>query len=100
MSGYMSWTAIWLLPGLGAQCSHVFGCSFHFGLARTLWMCKGNCRKTEGKMPLGRPRRRWKDNIEVDLEEMLWIDVNWIHVYQDGVQWRALVITVMIHLIP
>jgi hypothetical protein len=49
----------------------------------------------EGKRPLGRPRRRWEDNIKMDLGE-IWIDgVNWIRLAQDRVQWRAFVNTVM-----
>jgi hypothetical protein len=49
----------------------------------------------EGKRPLGRPRRRWEDNIKMDLRE-IGIDVaNWIQLAQDRVQWRACVNTVM-----
>jgi hypothetical protein len=49
----------------------------------------------EGKRPLGRPRRRWDDNIKMDLRE-IWIDgVNWIQLSQDRVQWRACANTVM-----
>jgi hypothetical protein len=45
--------------------------------------------KPEGKRPLGRPRRRWEDNIKMDLRER-GIDVaNWIRLAQDRVQWRA-----------
>jgi hypothetical protein len=36
-------------------------------------------RKTEGKRPLGRPRRRWEDNIEMDIRETGSGDINWIH---------------------
>jgi hypothetical protein len=51
--------------------------------------------RPEGKRPLGRPRRRWEDNIKMDLGEM-WIDgANWIRLAQDRVQWRAFVNTVM-----
>jgi hypothetical protein len=39
--------------------------------------------KTEGKRPLGRPRRRWVDNIGMDLGEVEWGDVNWIGLAQD-----------------
>jgi hypothetical protein len=35
--------------------------------------------KPEGRRPLGRPRRRWEDNIKVDLREILFGDVDWIH---------------------
>jgi hypothetical protein len=51
--------------------------------------------KTEGKKPLGRPRGRWEDNIIMDLREVGWKDVDWIHLAQDRDQWRDLVNTVM-----
>jgi hypothetical protein len=41
--------------------------------------------------PLGRPRRRWVDNIKMDLKEIGWDGVVWIHMAQDRDQWRALV---------
>jgi hypothetical protein len=49
----------------------------------------------EGKRPLGRPRRRWMDNIKVDLREIEWDGGDWIDLAQDRDQWRALVNTVM-----
>jgi hypothetical protein len=49
----------------------------------------------EGKRPLGRPRRRWVDNIKIDLREIGWDGVDWIDLAQDSDQWRALVNTVM-----
>jgi hypothetical protein len=52
-------------------------------------------RKPEGKRPLGRPRRRWVDNIKMDLGEIGWDGRNWIDLAQDRDQWRALVNTVM-----
>jgi hypothetical protein len=51
--------------------------------------------KPEGRRPLGRPRRRWEDNIKVDLWEIGFGDVDWIHLAQDRDRWRALVNTVM-----
>jgi hypothetical protein len=48
--------------------------------------------KPEGKRPLGRPRRRWVDNIKKDLREVGW---DWFDLVQDRDQWRALVNTVM-----
>jgi hypothetical protein len=56
--------------------------------------------KPEGKRPLGRPRRRWVDNIKMDLREIEWDDVDWIELAQDRDQWRALVNTVMNLRIP
>jgi hypothetical protein len=49
----------------------------------------------EGKRPLGRPRRRWVDNIKMDLREIRWDGGNWIVLAQDRDQWRSLVNTVM-----
>jgi hypothetical protein len=47
------------------------------------------------KGPLGRPRRRWEDNIKMDLGEVGFGDVDLIHMAQDRDMWRALVNTVM-----
>jgi hypothetical protein len=49
----------------------------------------------EGKRPLGRPRRRWVDNIKMDLREIGWDGMDWIDLAQNRGQWRALVSTVM-----
>jgi hypothetical protein len=46
--------------------------------------------KPEGKRPLGRPRRRWVDNIRMDLGEVGWGDVDWIGLAKDMNSWRAL----------
>jgi hypothetical protein len=51
--------------------------------------------KPEGKRPLGRPRRRWVDNIKMDLGEVGWDGVDWIDLAQDRGRWRALVNAVM-----
>jgi hypothetical protein len=51
--------------------------------------------KPEGKRPLGRPRRRWVDNIKMDFGEIGWDGRDWIELAQDRDQWRALVNTVM-----
>ncbi|KAJ4433934.1 hypothetical protein ANN_16253 [Periplaneta americana] len=45
----------------------------------------------EGKRPLGRPRRRWEDNIKLDLREVGYDDREWINLAQDRDQWRAYV---------
>ena len=45
----------------------------------------------EGKGSLGRRRRRWKDNIEEDLKELGWKDVNAIHLAEGRGQWQVLV---------
>jgi hypothetical protein len=51
--------------------------------------------KPEGRRPLGRPRRRWLDNIKMDLREIGWNGMDWINLAQDRDQWMALVNAVM-----
>jgi hypothetical protein len=51
--------------------------------------------KPEGKRPLGRPRRRWVDNIKMGLLEIFWGGVDWVGLFQDRDKWRALVNAVM-----
>jgi hypothetical protein len=41
--------------------------------------------KPEGKIPLGTSRRRWENNIKIDLKKISWITVNWIYLPLDGV---------------
>jgi hypothetical protein len=51
--------------------------------------------KPEGKRPLGRPRRRLVDSIQIDLRERGWDRMDWIDLAQDRDQWMALVNAVM-----
>jgi hypothetical protein len=51
--------------------------------------------KPEGRRPLGRPRRRWVDDIRMDVGEVGSGDVDWIGLAQDRDRWRALVNAVM-----
>jgi hypothetical protein len=51
--------------------------------------------RPEGRRPLGRPRRRWEDNIKMDIREVGWEDMNWIELGQYRDRWRALVNAVM-----
>ena len=51
--------------------------------------------KPEGKRPLGRPRRRWEDNIKMDPQEVEGSCEDWMDLVQDMDRWRALVSTVM-----
>jgi hypothetical protein len=56
--------------------------------------------KPERKRPLGRPRRRWVDNIRMDLGDVGRSDVDWIGLAQSRDKWRALVNAVMILRVP
>jgi hypothetical protein len=56
------------------------------------WILVG---KPEGKRPLVRTRRRWEDNIKMDLQEVGWGCEDWIELSQDRDRWRALVSAVM-----
>ena len=56
--------------------------------------------KPEGKRPLGRPRRRWEDNIKMDLQEVGRGCGDWMELAKDRDRWRALVSTVMNFRVP
>ena len=56
--------------------------------------------KPEGQRPLGRPRRRWEDNIKMDLQEVGVGCGDWMELAQNRVRWRALVSTVMNFRVP
>jgi hypothetical protein len=47
--------------------------------------------KSEGKRPLGKPRRRWEDNITMDLQDVGCEGMDWINLAQDMNRWRGLV---------
>jgi hypothetical protein len=57
-------------------------------------------RRSEGKRPLGRPRRKWDNNIKRGFREIGTDGVNWIRLAQDRVQWRVFVNTVMNFRVP
>jgi hypothetical protein len=56
--------------------------------------------KSEGKRLLGKPRCRWENGITMDLREIGWEVVDWIHLAQERDRWRALVNTVMNPRVP
>ena len=65
-----------------------------------VWVRRGGCigswwGKQERKRPLGRPRRRWVDNIRMDLQEVGCGYMDWIELVQDRDGWRTLVSAVM-----
>jgi hypothetical protein len=65
-----------------------------------MWHAWGRCLQgfdweARRKRPLGGPRRRWEDNIKMDLGEIVIYGTNWIPLSQDMAYWRAFVITVM-----
>jgi hypothetical protein len=66
-------------------------CSAYVGRKR---VAQGVGGETEGKRPLGRPRRRWEDNIKMDFQEVGGGRVDWMELAQDRDRWRALVSTV------
>jgi hypothetical protein len=57
--------------------------------------CRVLVGKPQGKRPLERPRRRWEDGIKMDLREIGWGGVEWIHLAQGRDRWRAVVSAVM-----
>jgi len=54
-------------------------------------LCRGLVGKPEGKSPLGRPRRRWEDNVKLDLKEVRCEGMDLIDLAQDRFRWRAFV---------
>ena len=56
--------------------------------------------KPKGKRTLGRPRRRWEDNINMDLQELGCGGMNWLHLVEDRNTWRAVVSAVMNFRLP
>jgi hypothetical protein len=56
--------------------------------------------KPGGKRPMGRPRRRWMDNIKIDLQNVGCGGMDWIELARDRDRWRALVNAVMNHRVP
>jgi hypothetical protein len=56
--------------------------------------------KPEGKRPLGRPRRRWEDNIKMDLQDVGGGRGDWMELAQDRDRWRAIMVRVMNFRVP
>jgi len=56
--------------------------------------------RPEGKRPLGRPRRRWEDNIKIDMQVVGWGDMDWIGLVQETDRWRCFVYAVTNFRVP
>ena len=74
--------------------------SFHSRMGEDRVVHKVLVGKPEGKRPLGRPRRRWEDNIKMDLQEVGGGRGDWMELAQDRDRWRALVGTVRDFRVP
>jgi hypothetical protein len=89
---------------------NIYSSSIIVGVTKCMWMGLAECilrieemrsayeilvYKREGKISLGRSRRRWEDNIKVYLKEIVYENMDWVQVAQDDVQWRTLANTVM-----
>ena len=72
-------------------------CSTYGGEDRCIQILVG---KPEGKRPLGRPRRRWENNIKMDLHDVGCGGMNWIELTQDRDRWRERVNAVMNFWVP
>ena len=74
------------------------------GLVARMGECRGVYRnlvgKSEGKKPLGKPRRRWEDNIKMDLQEVGCEGMDWVDLVKDRDRWRTFVNAVMNLRIP
>jgi len=64
-------------------------------MGEEIGVCRVLVGKLEGRRPLGRPRRRWVDNIRLDLQEVGCGYMDWIGLAQDRERWRTLVSAVM-----
>ena len=69
-----------------------------YGESRSVY--RGLMGKPEGKRPWGRPRRRWEDNIKMDLQEVVFGGMDWIKLTQDKDRWQAVVHAVMNFRVP
>ncbi|KAJ4448897.1 hypothetical protein ANN_00289 [Periplaneta americana] len=87
-SYHLSKTAV-TLENLGVQTPSDSGHVARMGESRNAYRVLVG--RPEGKRPLGRPRRRWEDNIKMDLREVGYDDRDWINLAQDRDQWRAYV---------
>jgi hypothetical protein len=91
MSSFILCTPHQMLSGLSNQAGDRRGMWHAWGRsANGVLMANSN-----GKSPLGRPRRRWEGNIRMGLKKYGWEAEDWIDLAQNGDRWRAVVKTVM-----
>jgi hypothetical protein len=74
--------------------------SYEFSIIFPVFLFRVLVGRPKGKRPLGRPRRRWEDNIKMDLQEIGGGCGEWIELAQDRDSWRALVGTVRNFRVP
>ena len=92
---YCSPNIVWVIKSrIIGWAGHVAGMRERRGVYRVL------VGKPEGKRPLGRPRRKWDDNIRMDLQAVGCVGMDWIELAQDRDRWRALVNAVMNFRVP
>jgi len=65
-----------------------------------MWYCGGQEGRPEGKRPLGRPWRRWENNLKMVLKEVGWGGMDWIDLAQSRARWRGLINEVMNFRVP
>jgi hypothetical protein len=51
--------------------------------------CRVSVEKSEGNRPLGRPKRKWENNIKINVREIGWGGTDWIHLAEDREEWRG-----------
>jgi hypothetical protein len=92
VSPYSSYSSPSIIMVIKARRMRWAGHVARMGEMRDVYILVG---RPEGRRPLGRPRRRWEDNIMMDLREIWFGDVDWIQWAQVRDRWRAVVNTVM-----
>jgi len=72
-----------------------FRCGGHVALWGEERLIQGFVGKPEVKRPCGRPRRRWKENVNIDFQELVFDSMYWIELSQDRNKWQALLNAIM-----
>jgi hypothetical protein len=98
MMSFMICTAHQILFGNQIENEMGWACSVRGGERKCTYRVL--VERPEGLRPIGGRRRRWEDNIKMDLQEVGWGDIDEIHLAQDRDRWRALVKAVMNFQVP